>query len=50
MCLLAHLEDIYPHILRHSFCKKAIDLGVPITEVAMMAGHSSLNVTNGCLN
>ena len=42
---LAHLEDISPHILRHTFCKNAVDLGVPLTEIAMMAGHSSLDVT-----
>ncbi|NMA64463.1 MAG: tyrosine-type recombinase/integrase [Syntrophomonadaceae bacterium] len=42
---LAHLEDVSPHILRHTFCKNAIDMGVPLTEVAMMAGHSSLEVT-----
>lgn len=33
------------HTLRHTFCKNAIDLGVPIDQVAVMAGHSSLDVT-----
>lgn len=42
---LAKLEDVTPHTLRHTFCKNAIDRGIPIDQVAMMAGHSSLDVT-----
>lgn len=34
-----------PHSLRHAFCKNLIDMGVPIDQVAMLAGHSSLDVT-----
>ncbi|MDA8336688.1 MAG: site-specific integrase, partial [Peptococcaceae bacterium] len=34
-----------PHALRHAFCKNLIDLGVPIDQVAVLAGHSSLDVT-----
>lgn len=41
----AHLEDVTPHTLRHCFCKNLVDLGVPIDQVAMLAGHSSLDVT-----
>lgn len=41
----AKLKDVSPHTLRHTFCKNAIDMGVPIDQVAVMAGHSSLEVT-----
>lgn len=41
----AKLEDVSPHTLRHTFCKNAIDMGIPIDQVAMMAGHSSLDIT-----
>lgn len=41
----AKLSEVTPHTLRHSFCKNLIDMGVPIDQVAMMAGHSSLDVT-----
>lgn len=41
----AHLEGATPHALRHAFCKNLIDLGVPIDQVAVLAGHSSLDVT-----
>ncbi|HBV97357.1 MAG: integrase [Peptococcaceae bacterium BICA1-7] len=39
------LPELTPHSLRHTFCKSAIDRGIPIDQVAMMAGHSSLDVT-----
>jgi len=41
----AKLENVSPHTLRHTFCKNAIDYGTPIDQVAIMAGHSSLDVT-----
>lgn len=41
----AKLEDVTPHTLRHTFCKNLIVMGVPIDQVALMAGHSSLEVT-----
>lgn len=41
----AELKDVTPHTLRHTFCKNLIDIGVPIDQVALMAGHSSLEVT-----
>lgn len=34
-----------PHTLRHTFCKNLIDAGVSIDQVAIMAGHSKLDVT-----
>lgn len=41
----AKLEGVSPHTFRHTFCKNLIDLGVPIDQVAAMAGHSSLDIT-----
>ena len=41
----AKLRDVSPHTLRHTFCKNLIDAGVPIDQVAMMAGHSKLDIT-----
>lgn len=41
----AHLTGVTPHSLRHAFCKNLIDLGVPIDQVAVLAGHASLDVT-----
>lgn len=41
----AKLEHVTPHTLRHTFCKNLIDQGVPIERVALLAGHSSVDVT-----
>lgn len=41
----AKLDGVTPHTLRHTFCKNAVDLGIPIDRVAAMAGHSSLDIT-----
>ena len=41
----AKLGNVTPHTLRHTFCKNAVDLGVSIERVALMAGHVSLDVT-----
>lgn len=42
---LAYLDGVSPHTLRHTFCKNAVDLGISLEKVAMMAGHSTLDVT-----
>jgi site-specific recombinase XerD len=41
----AKLDRVSPHTLRHSFCKNLIDAGVSLDKVALLAGHSSLDVT-----
>jgi site-specific recombinase XerD len=41
----AGLEDVTPHILRHTFAKSLIDQGVSIEKVAALLGHSDLNTT-----
>lgn len=39
------MGEVTPHTFRHTFCKNLIDEGVPIDQVAMLAGHSSLDIT-----
>lgn len=41
----AHLRNVSPHSLRHSFCKNLVDAGVGLEKVAMLAGHDSLETT-----
>lgn len=41
----AHLDKVTPHTLRHSFCKNLIDAGVSLDKVALLAGHTSVDVT-----
>jgi site-specific recombinase XerD len=41
----AGLENVTPHILRHSFAKALIDSGVSLEKVATLLGHSNLNTT-----
>ena len=40
---LAGIEDLTPHTLRHTFAKNLIDAGEPLTVVAALMGHESLN-------
>jgi site-specific recombinase XerD len=39
------LENVTPHVLRHSFAKALIDSGVTLEKVATLLGHSNLNTT-----
>ncbi len=41
----AHIDDLTPHVLRHSFGKALIDAQVSIEQVAALLGHSNLNTT-----
>ena len=41
----AGLENVTPHVLRHSFAKALIDSGVSLEKVATLLGHSNLNTT-----
>jgi integrase/recombinase XerD len=41
----AHLEDVTPHTLRHSFGKNLVDAGVSIDRVAQLLGHESVDTT-----
>jgi integrase/recombinase XerC len=41
----AKIEHVTPHTLRHSFCKNLIDAGVGLDKVALLAGHTSVDIT-----
>jgi integrase/recombinase XerC len=40
-----NLNDVSPHTLRHTFCKNLEDQGVPLQQIAYLAGHDSLETT-----
>jgi site-specific recombinase XerD len=39
------LNEITPHVCRHTFAKNLVNQGVGLEKVAMLLGHSSLNTT-----
>ena len=41
----AGLENVTPHVLRHTFCKSLVDTGESLGRVATLAGHENLNTT-----
>ncbi len=41
----ARLENVTPHVLRHTFCKSLVDAGESLDRVAVLAGHADLNTT-----
>jgi len=41
----AGIDNLTPHILRHTFAKNLVDNGVGLEKVATLLGHSSLNTT-----
>lgn len=38
-------SQFVPHILRHTFCTRLIQRGIPITHVQRLAGHSDITTT-----
>ena len=42
---LAGLDDVTPHTLRHSFARALLTAGTPLSDVADLLGHSSLDTT-----
>ena len=44
-CKRAGLDDVTPHILRHTTASWLVQAGVPLYEVSKLLGHSSLAVT-----
>lgn len=41
----AKLENVSPHVLRHTAAVHMVEAGVPMSEVAQMLGHSNTSVT-----
>jgi integrase/recombinase XerC len=41
----AKVEDLSPHVLRHTFGKNLADAGTPIQVIADLMGHESLETT-----
>jgi len=41
----ASLDDLTPHVLRHSFAKNLVNAGVGLEKVAALLGHGNLNTT-----
>jgi integrase/recombinase XerD len=42
---LAKLDNVTPHVLRHTFGKNLVDAGVSLDKVATLLGHKNLNTT-----
>jgi site-specific recombinase XerD len=45
LCLAAELEDVTPHVLRHTFASVAGDMGFTELTIAGLLGHSGRGVT-----
>ncbi len=41
----AQLDELTPHVCRHTFAKNLVESGVGLEKVAALLGHSSLNTT-----
>jgi integrase/recombinase XerC len=41
----AGLENLTPHMLRHTFARNLVNAGVPLVEVKVLLGHDSLETT-----
>lgn len=44
-CIYAQIEQISPHVLRHTFSTRLIRKGVDLVTVSRLLGHSSVKVT-----
>lgn len=44
-CQRAKLEDVSPHVLRHSAAVRMVENGVPLLEIAQYLGHTDPKVT-----
>lgn len=44
-CVRAGLDDVSPHVLRHSAAVRMVENGIPLPEVGQYLGHTDLKVT-----
>lgn len=42
---ITHMEELTPHVLRHTFCHDLLHAGIPIHRVSELAGHTTMDVT-----
>lgn len=42
---LTHMNELTPHVLRHTFCHDLLNAGIPLHRVSELAGHATLDVT-----
>ena len=50
ICAKAELDDVTPHVLRHTFASVAGDLGFSELTIAGLLGHSARGVTQGYIH
>ena len=42
---IPELSDVHPHIMRHTFCSRLVQLGVPTPNVQKLMGHKKVETT-----
>ena len=42
---IPELSDVHPHVLRHTFCSRLVQLGVPLANVQKLMGHKKIETT-----
>ena len=42
---IPELFDVHPHVMRHTFCSRLIQLGIPIANVQKLMGHVNILTT-----
>jgi integrase len=42
-CRIAGISDLHFHDLRHRFCTRMLEAGMPLDEIAKLSGHSDIN-------
>jgi len=43
--IIPELSDVHPHVMRHTFCSRLVQLGVPIPNVQKLMGHKKIETT-----